>query len=287
MHSQIEAHPGTVSKILWHFTGGPRWDEERQRQDLRRKRPSDAYKALRLILKTKKLQLGQYHEFVKAKYHVRVTDKKTRVVALEPREALIKSSPVCCLADIPIAHLSYHAHRYGKFAIGFHRRAVVKHKFSPVFYVLNEAQPLQSLRRCFSGLEAISDDMQYVDIDRYARDIMCEQGHPADDTSHGLSDIGAAFESIGQDAKKAQNELRDSLAFVKTFGQNEFSTVYCEREWRSTREFTFELDDVAMIVLPKQGADPSFFDKFVKQKTVKVPRSIPIVPWEDLVEYED
>ena len=287
MHSQIEAHPGTVSKILWHFTGGPRWDEAKQRQGVRRKKPSDAYKALRLILKTKNLRLGQYHEFVKAKYNVRVTDPKTKAVGREPREALIKSTPVCCLADIPIAHLSYHARRYGKFAIGFHRSAVVKHKFSPVFYVLNEAQPLQSLRRCFSGLEAISDEAQYLDVDRYAEDIMCEQGHSADDSSHGLRDIGDAFESIGEDAKKAQSELRDSLAFVKTFSQNEFSTVYCEREWRSTKEFTFELDDVAMIVLPKQGPDPSFFDDFVKRKIAAVPRSIPIVPREDLVEYQD
>jgi len=285
MHSQTEAHPGTVSKILWHFTGGPRWNETKQRQGVRRKKPSDAYNALRLILKAKKLRLGQYHEFVKAKYTVRVIDPKTKDVTRHPTEALIKSSPVCWLADIPIAHLSYHARRYGKFAIGFHRRAVVKHKFSPVFYVLNEAQPLQSLRRCFSGLEAISRVAQYRAGERYAEEIMCEQGHPADHS--GLRDIVGEFESIGEDAERAQSELRDSLAFVKTFSQNEFSTVYCEREWRSTEEFTFELDDVAMIVLPKLGADPSFFDDFVKRKIAAVPRSIPIVPWEDLVEYQD
>ena len=33
-------------------------------------------------------------------------------------------------------HLGYHAERYGKIAIGFHRDAVIRHGFSPVFYQL-------------------------------------------------------------------------------------------------------------------------------------------------------
>jgi hypothetical protein len=43
------------------------------------------------------------------------------------------------LADIPVAHLSYHAHRYGKAAIGFHRDAAIREGFHPVFYTWHEA----------------------------------------------------------------------------------------------------------------------------------------------------
>jgi hypothetical protein len=29
----MPSSPGTVSKILWHFTGGPRWNEVEKRQE--------------------------------------------------------------------------------------------------------------------------------------------------------------------------------------------------------------------------------------------------------------
>ena len=64
-----------------------------------------------------------------------------------------------------------------------------------------------------------------------------------------------------------------------------FRSVYCEREWRSTREFAFELSDVAMIVLPRKIAEQTFYDEFVKHRRARLPRAIPIVPWEDLVEH--
>lgn len=278
--------PGTVSKILWHFTGGPRWDAKKKCQSRYRKKPATAYDALHSILKMRTLRLGQYHEHVKARYFVRVTDTKTKELKRESREVDFESTSVCCLADIPIAHLAYHARRYGKFAIGFHRKAVVRHKFSPVFYALSEAQPMLSLRRCFSGLESINDDAesQSSDVSSFARGAKCEKRHEIEDDSGELWDFESAFDSIAKTASSAQDELRNSLAFVKTFSQSEFSTVYCEREWRSTQEFVFDLDDVAMIVLPRLG-DPSFFNTFLKEKRPRLPRSIPIVPWEDLIEH--
>jgi hypothetical protein len=56
----------------------------------------------------------------------------------------------------------------------------------------------------------------------------------------------------------ARRRLQDVLAFVKTFHEREFGSIYCEREWRATTVFPFELSDVAMIVLPKGGRNPSY-----------------------------
>jgi hypothetical protein len=76
------------------------------------------------------------------------------------------------------------------------------------------------------------------------------------------------------------------LAFFKTFERKDFSTIYCEREWRSTKAFSFALDDVAMIVLPRWPGGASYLDQFLDMaRKLKLPRSIPIVPWEDLVEH--
>ena len=37
--------PGTVSKILWHFTGGPRWNSELNRQEQEPKPAEEACEA--------------------------------------------------------------------------------------------------------------------------------------------------------------------------------------------------------------------------------------------------
>jgi hypothetical protein len=126
--------PGTVSKILWHFTGGPAWNERDDRQERKRKPPESAYDALVGILRTREVRLGRYSEVVKVRVPTRTYDRKTNKFRARNILKTLRSAPVCCLADIPIAHLSYHAQRYGKFAIGFHRTSVIRHGFNPVLY---------------------------------------------------------------------------------------------------------------------------------------------------------
>jgi hypothetical protein len=69
------------------------------------------------------------------------------------------SAPVCCLADVPVMHLSYLASRYGKFAIGFHRDAVVRHGFNPVFYALEDAASVNSIYKGFSQLRNVTAEV--------------------------------------------------------------------------------------------------------------------------------
>ena len=57
--------PGTVSKILWHFTGGPQWSQKLRKQKLRPKPPKQAYKALKKILSSKTLRVGGYREIIR------------------------------------------------------------------------------------------------------------------------------------------------------------------------------------------------------------------------------
>ncbi len=60
----MSSSPGTVSKILWHFTGGPRWNEAEKRQEAAPKPVDDAYAALVGILSSRTLNLGSYQEVV-------------------------------------------------------------------------------------------------------------------------------------------------------------------------------------------------------------------------------
>jgi hypothetical protein len=63
-----------------------------------------------------------------------------------------------------------------------------------------------------------------------------------------------------QNALDANGRIKNFLAFIKTFNDKEFATIYCEREWRSTAELSFAMEDIAMIVLPKTG---ELFQRFV------------------------
>ena len=263
------------------------------RQEKRRKPESEAYEALLSILRSNKLGLGQYREVVKVRVpKLRRRDKNTRKMkTLTNVMVQMMSAPVCCLSDIPIAHLSYQARRYGKLAIGFHREAVVRHGFNPVFYALHHAQVLQSIRQGFRQLRNVDVDSivsEADDIESEVDKLECEHGHEVKvDLNSEFRHLRLWTEDILDDISSAQENLEKFLAFVKTFAPREFSTIYCEREWRSTNSFSFSENDVAMIVLPKGDASSSYFRRFVSDRAtrLKLPRSIPVVPWEDLVEH--
>jgi abortive phage resistance protein AbiGi (putative antitoxin) len=85
------------------------------------------------ILESRELRVGAYKEVMKVRVaKVRTWDKKSKKYRVDHDVMqTLESAPVCCLADIPIMHLSYHAGRYGQFAIGFHREAALRAGFNP------------------------------------------------------------------------------------------------------------------------------------------------------------
>lgn len=286
--------PGTVSTILWHFTGGPRWDALTKRQEPIPKPQDDAYRALLSILSSKELRLGSYSEVFNVTVPLlRKRNRVTRKVEeLENVEEQLTSSPVCCLADIPIVHLPYHAQRYGKFALGFRRDAAIRQRFNPVLYTLHSSVVANIIREGIRATERI--DPWYIesivsDIESEVSSIQCEQGHDVElDIDNELSSIGEEVDRVVEHTDNARDALAQFLAFVKTFGDNDFSTIYCEREWRSTSSFGFEISDIAMIVLPAKGEHGrDFFSDLVREEIGRlgIPREVPIVAWEDLLEH--
>jgi hypothetical protein len=283
--------PGTVSRILWHFTGGPRWNPQKKKQESSPKEPSFAYENLKSILRQKELHLGEYKEVVRVIVpERRVHNRETHTTETQhdvPVE--ITSAPVCCLADIPAPHLHYHAYRYGKFAIGFHRASVIEHGFNPVFYTLEDTPVIRSIHEGFSCLEVgepsdITDAINSIEL--AIDDANSEFEDLNLDIGNEKSDVESAVESMERAIDNAKDSIETFLAFIKTFAPDEFGTIYCEREWRTTEAFKFDIDDVGMIVLPKKIDNVEFFRDFVEKVAprLRIPRRIPIMPWEDLVE---
>lgn len=284
--------PGTVSKILWHFTGGPLWNAEKKKQEGGPRPVEDACKALVGILKSKELRLGSYQEVVNVTVpHLRTTDPRTNKWITEhnvPRT--LTSSRVCCLADIPIMHLGYHAERYGKVAIGFHREAAIKQGFHPVFYQLHRSSILQSIYVGFVQLcEAADHDIesQVCAVREKLSNPDPRGGHT---TTIDIYDLFYELEGLAsvhtQGVSYAKKGFEDFLAFIKTFDETEFGTIYCEREWRSIKPFKFDYGDIAMVVLPRNLDDGEHYLRFVASaKAMGVPPTLSIVSWDDLVDH--
>jgi hypothetical protein len=294
MASEYEISPGTVSKILWHFTGGPTWNAKTKKQSTKPKPPSKAYENLKSILRSKELHLGKYREVVKVIIPERRRfNSETKQVEVQKNVPVdIESSSICCLSDIPAPHLRYHAYRYGKFALGFHRNAIIRAGFNPVFYTLQDTPIVRSIYEGFSSLK-VADPNSIRDatsrIDSVISDV--EDKDIYDNLDIEVSDeimkIESEVDSLEDTISDALESLENLVAFIKSFEQNEFSTVYCEREWRSTKQYNFEIDDLAMIVLPKAVGDTKYYRNFVEKVAphLGLPRRVPIVPWDDLVEH--
>lgn len=292
MNIEQEQSPGTVSKILWHFTGGPIWNSKTKKQSSTPKPASKAYENLKSILRSKEVHLGTYKEVVRAIIPKRQKfNPATKKIEVQKNiQVDIESSSICCLSDIPAPHLRYHSYRYGKFALGFHRDSVIRAGFNPVFYTLQDTPVVRSIYRGFSSLKSGDFETIYNAIRTIEMEISDTENIYDNldiDKLGAISEIEFEVDSVENAISNASKSLQNLVAFVKSFEQNEFSTVYCEREWRSTKQYNFEIDDLAMIVLPKVIGDKKYYKDFVEKiaPNIKLPRRIPIVPWDDLVEH--
>ena len=145
--------PGTVSRILWHFTGGPKWD--REKDILVPKTLEEAFAGLKAILESKVLKISNYTEplIISAPGDIYINKETGKRFHDEDEVYTVGTSPICCLSDIPLQHLPYHAKRYGKCAIGFYRESAIRHGFNPVLYTLRNSAMLNAV---FDGFSQIS-----------------------------------------------------------------------------------------------------------------------------------
>ncbi len=256
METRPNISPGTVSKILWHFTGGPSWNPAAHKQRSRPKSSRLAYKNLKSILEAGVLKLGGYREVVRVAppTRLRYDAKKGRLKAETKAPITIESSPICCVSDIPAPHLRYHAYRYGKFAIGFHRHAIIDAGFNPVFYTLVHTDVVRSITDALLWLETASSTdgrLATSDIESEVDSAKWEFDGSEIDLQFEISAVESEFDYLDNVISKAKAGIENCAAFLKTFREDEFSTIYCEREWRSISAFNFDCDDIAMIVLPR------------------------------------
>lgn len=282
-----------ASEVLWHFTGGPFWNSRLARQNSSPKPTSAAYSALISILRSKQLRLGNYRESIKVKVKRRdpISDAKGKVSFGPARviELSAQSRQVCCVADIPLGLLDQHSLRYGKFAVGFRRDSLVNAGFNPVLYTLEDRNIIQSfysavgtIRELDSELSAVASEIQEAESEAstLADDLGDNDlGSVASDVQGFAESADSNLDNVRDSLLDQRNQLETFMAFIKTFSESEFKTIFHEREWRSIEAYQFGYDDVAMVIVPRAG---NHFENLWQALRRTLPRAVPVVPWEDI-----
>lgn len=161
---------------------------------------------------------------------------------------------------------------------------VVQHGFNPVLYTLPTTEVIRHIYEGLSSMESI-DSGEVVTAAESLESNLTNELDEYSEITIDTSDVVAEAEIMEEYAQEAQSSIRDFIAFIKTFEEDQFDSIYCEREWRSVQDFKFTFDDVTMIVTPKRlGQENYFQDLLGSIRELRIPRKIPIVPWEDLVE---
>lgn len=271
--------PRTHSDILWHFTGGPKWNERQGKQSDRKKTLEASYDAFCSILQSKELRVGGYHELIRIKVPKSYEYQKgiKELKKFQNVYRTIKTSKVCCVADIQLPDLFHHAKRYGTIAIGFKRESLVNNGFNPVFYTLDDMNIVQNFFNAQNALESVDDSASdLIDSIQSEVDSIFSE-HEIDEYIDVSEAIEATSEATGL-AEEALLELEQAMAFIKTFNRNEFDSIYSEREWRSVNNYNFKYSDIEKLVLPSKG---NYYEKFVAEKleALKIPKRIEIIAW--------
>ena len=124
------------------------------------------------------------------------SSSQRQIVETENKRITMYSSSICCLADIPAVHLGYHATRYGKFAIGFHRRFGGSTRFqSRIIYTLDN----RCHRHIYEGLSSIESRHFVEEVVAAAQSIEGEIWNDSDEYSYATvdtSDVVAKAEDM-------------------------------------------------------------------------------------------
>jgi len=272
MPKVISESPKTHSDILWHFTGGPKWSRKQQKQLTQKKSLKESYDNFCSVLSSKELRVGVYHEQIKLKVsdrfeHVKKSKKLKKIVNTC---RIVKTTKVCCVADIPLTELFHHAKNYGTMAIGFKRSSLVNAGFNPVFYTLDDMAIVKNFYDAQFALES-ADDSTVSHIENLQAEIDCLTENPQGEIDDyiDLSDASAAAEEGVNLIHDALNELEQAMAFIKTFNRSEFDSIYSEREWRSINNYKFKFDDIEKLILPRKNG---YLDDFENNQIKTLPK---------------
>ena len=170
-----------------------------------------------------------------------------------------------CYCDIPLSNINFHARKYGRFGLSFHRDFLIRRGARPVMYV-----PTWSDDNLSAHGKTLLRDIQgtYRGFQQFLR--------------KPLSERRARTRVLGREPDHADGvvDALDTLlalqflSFLKAYNaelpEDHIDYYYSEREWRITNYLSFVPSDVARIVIAKGYADRLAREMSQYQCTVSV-----------------
>ena len=154
---------------------------------------------------------------------------------------------VACYADIPFPSLAFHAAKYGRFGLSFHRDLLIRRGARPVMYV-----PMRSDDRMSTHGATLLNDIQAI-----------YRGFDAQFVEKNLRGNRKGRRTLGKEPDTAEGVIEGLqtvlafhlLAFLKVYDSelpiDHVDYYYSEREWRSTTNLNFVDTDVARVVVER------------------------------------
>lgn len=222
------------SKIFWHFTGGPdlkglsdgEWENIKSPKDAKAhglKDEGEAFKNLTKILSSKIL----------------------KATAFEKIFGNRKTSPFCCVTDIPLSYLNLHQEYYGDVAIGFKSDKIYP-DFNPVLY-LNVKELYEVIYEVDEGVERWTEE----EVKEYG---LLDASNSPTKNEDGTYNVGYV-KTRYVDTERPYDQFFLNLIKPTKFSDHPGESFYQEREWRKTGHFFFDYEDVAAVIVPQSHID--------------------------------
>jgi hypothetical protein len=179
------------------------------------------------------------------------------------------SAPVVCFCDIPVEDLQLHSTKYGRFGIAFRKEDLVRKGATPVFYVVKDAPSLPVLNHMFSYDRPLTERGQWsppvaavfrprarydlFELWKYASLRMSLQASSGEPQTSTYEFMQGPWWSDYQEFFSLY-----MFGYVKYMDvglpEDDPRNFYMEREWRVLNGVSFQLDDVARILIPEAFA---------------------------------
>jgi hypothetical protein len=155
---------------------------------------------------------------------------------------------ITCYCDIPFESIAFHAKKYGRFGVSFHRHFLIHRGARPVMYF-----PMRSDDHFGAHGRTLLRDMDAI-YKAIGKQVADQQSQTISRTlGHAPNSIDGLLDAL--DTLLTFRFFSFLKAYDSELPQDHVDYYYSEREWRLTGPLTFNADDVAHIVVAEGFGD--------------------------------
>lgn len=238
------------SKIFWHFTGSPKnidWKNISCPNDIENfgtpKSDAESIEILKNIIDSQELKAN----------------------ATEKILGDLQTNKFCCVTDIPMNFLHIHKKYYGNVAIGFSSNNIYQN-FNPVLYFKKD----NFFEKFLEFVKCTPIKIKLEELGISENDAVNNYFELNEDGTYSIP----SEEPLIDISKEGVRYLVDHIKFTK-FSDTPGESFYQEKEWRCIANFHFDINDIEVLIVPKEN-----INDLIEYLSTKPINNISILSWE-------